>query len=336
MRRFGVESSAWVTTLLAASFATIRASAGDSFAASSSASLLPDVDDVEYQEDALSTLEAQVINATIVGAGCELGTYATGTALNSGDCSGYRSCEPGFYCTLEHKRVPCPAGTFGATEGLNTEECSGLCAAGFFCPEGSTSSTQQLCGGSDFYCPAGSGAPIPVDTGYYTIGDDEGAGAANRTRSAQLLCPQGHFCIGGVRYGCPAGTFNAGLGETSCDANPCPAGHFCPRGSVQPRPCVSLLEYCPEGTGVPQPVQPRYFAASSSSAARVRGANLTDSQRFCTPGSYCVDGVRHPCPAGRFGSVAGEVDPLCSGVCEEGYVRIFFAARGSLPHHCSP
>ena len=48
--------------------------------------------------------------------------------------------------------------------------CSGVCAAGYYCPEGSTSATQRECGGEHLYCPAGSGAPVPVPSGSYSSG----------------------------------------------------------------------------------------------------------------------------------------------------------------------
>jgi hypothetical protein len=295
------------------------ANAVDLSSASASASLLPDVDDIEYQANALSTLETEVINGTVVGHSCELGTYLTGTAVDSGDCSGFRPCEPGYYCTLSRERVACPAGTYGANAALFTSECSGPCAAGFYCPTGSTSSTEMPCGGSDVYCPEGSSAPTPVEPGHYTVdGSYEADGWSNRTRTRQLLCPQGHYCVGGVRYGCPAGTYSTAFGATACDAV-CPAGHFCPRGSVEPRPCDGTLAYCPEGSGVTLPVQPRHYAVSVPNDAHVRGANLSTGQVFCPPGSYCVGGVRLACPTGRYGSAAGEIDPLCTGECDEGY-----------------
>ena len=45
----------------------------------------------------------------------------------------------------------------------------------------------------------------------------------------------------------------------------------------------------------------------------------------CTPGYYCKDGVRHLCPAGRYGSEHGETNAECSGKSQAGY----FAPPGS-------
>lgn len=37
------------------------------------------------------------------------------------------------------------------------------------------------------------------------------------------------------------------------------------------------------------------------------GTVPASSERKCEPGSYCVDGIRHLCPAGRFGATYGLV-----------------------------
>ena len=40
---------------------------------------------------------------------------------------------------------------------------------------------------------------------------------------------------------------------------------------------------------------------------------------ICEPGTYCIDGVRIPCPAGRFGGESGLSHHTCSGPAEAGY-----------------
>ena len=54
--------------------------------------------------------------------------------------------------------------------------------------------------------------------------------------------------------------------------------------------------------------------------------SIRSHQRMCTPGYYCVDGVRHLCPAGRYGSSHGESLSECSGISNPGY----FAPPGSV------
>ena len=49
-------------------------------------------------------------------------------------------------------------------------------------------------------------------------------------------------------------------------------------------------------------------------------SHLTKTKEHkCEKGSFCIDGVRHLCPAGRYGSKDGETDPECTGPCKAGY-----------------
>ena len=80
-------------------------------------------------------------------------------------------CDPGYYC-LVGVRVKCPAGTFGSLGQETRPLCAGSCAAGYYCPLGSTSPYQNLCGGPDRFCPVGSSLPQPVSDGFYTNEDD--------------------------------------------------------------------------------------------------------------------------------------------------------------------
>ena len=75
-------------------------------------------------------------------------------------------------------------------ELCNTIECDphiNDCDEGYYCLEGSTSSRQIQCGGSQFYCPKGSALPTLVDIGYYTISSKH-IPNTSYTRSSQLIC----------------------------------------------------------------------------------------------------------------------------------------------------
>jgi hypothetical protein len=49
-------------------------------------------------------------------------------------------------------------------------------------------------------------------------------------------------------------------------------------------------------------------------------SQLTKSEQHkCEPGSYCIDGTRYRCPAGRYGDKHGETSNECSGLCKAGY-----------------
>ena len=104
---------------------------------------------------------------------------------------------------------PCPPGKYCDTAGIASP--SGDCSAGYYCPEGSSSSTplQYRCS-SGYKCPGGTGEPIPCDPGTYQ--DSSG-------QSSCLACPPGYYCDP---------PFSQKL--------PCKAGYYCP-GNDKRYPC---------------------------------------------------------------------------------------------------
>ncbi len=101
-------------------------------------------------------------------------------------------------------KYKCPAGVFGAPDtSLTSPTCSGACTAGYYCPEASFSSTQVPCGEVYQYCPAGSGAPLTVQLGWYTTPLD----APPMLRTGQAICPTDRQCAGGLLL--PPVTFGA-------------------------------------------------------------------------------------------------------------------------------
>ncbi|CAM9741308.1 unnamed protein product, partial [Ectocarpus sp. 13 AM-2016] len=137
------------------------------------------------------------------------------------------ACEQGHFCTYGVK-LPCAPGGFGSYTEETSFLCSGLCPAGSFCPEGSSSPAP--CGNSSVYCPAGSSTPIVVSPGNYTVGGTSASG-----RIEQAVCPKGRYCRQGLATLCPAGTFGEreGLHDDAC-SGPCPAGWYCPPGAIDP------------------------------------------------------------------------------------------------------
>lgn len=103
---------------------------------------------------------------------------------------------PANYCTGGASQQLCPPGTFGAPgqTGLASASCSGQCQAGYWCGVGSTSPTQNQCGGVGVYCPTGASAPIPVSANFYTTP----AGGSTMLRTNQAACPSERACSGGV------------------------------------------------------------------------------------------------------------------------------------------
>ena len=55
----------------------------------------------------------------------------------------------------------------------------------------------------------------------------------NSERSYQHICDLGHYCQGGIKRPCPAGTFGGELGlDSPLCSGPCEKGYFCPSASV--------------------------------------------------------------------------------------------------------
>ena len=237
---------------------------------------------------------------------CPAGKYSTSSyqrpAAQSGQvlttltgCS--KDCPIGFYCPpASTKPRKCPPGRFGSSKRLGDADCSGACETGYFCPAASTTPRAFACGNESFYCPPASADRVFVDQGFYTVPETSRertpvedssfaisarAGDFDDTRrEGQLQCGPGTFCVLGRRLPCPAGVYGAsnGLRSEQCTA-PCPAGSYCPVGSLRPT-------LCPAGI---------FGAETGLSSAACSG--------LCHPGFWCPAGstspMQIPCKAGK-------------------------------------
>mmetsp|Transcript_16910 Transcript_16910/g.31665 ORF Transcript_16910/g.31665 Transcript_16910/m.31665 type:complete len:797 (+) Transcript_16910:126-2516(+) len=235
-------------------------------------------------------------------------------------------CPPGYWCT-GGKRYKCIEGHYGAGTGNTASTCEGKCDPGHFCTEGSTSKTQNACGGSSVYCPKGSHNTTEVTPGYYTVPgaiDLEiryGRDQKNATMSAQKVCEPGFYCSGGVKYHCAAGSWSNDWGmreQAECDR--CEEGFYCPSHPLQPSTSATGLEcgrvdlYCEAGSEKPKNVSLGYYTTP------IGGRNTTRSgQAQCEKGYWCEAGIRRKCPAGVWGEKAGMTERKCSGFCPAGY-----------------
>ena len=153
---------------------------------------------------------------------CPKGKYATGIAPR--DASGCRRCSLAKTCPYSgmESPVPCPAGRFGAEAELFSLKCSGACDPGYYCPEGSASSTSKP-------CPAGRFVSVP-----------ESSHVSNCS-----MCRKSFYCEQAALFErpCPSGTYGneTGLASRRCSGQ-CPPGFFCPTQTNQPQRCEPIEE----------------------------------------------------------------------------------------------
>lgn len=165
----------------------------------------------------------------------------TNVTLHDATMSWRKICEMGYYCK-DGVKYECPGGTFGYGTGFSSEEQCLSCRRGYYCPSArgkpSTNAKQLPCGSVDKFCPDRSALPQSVSVGYYTKGGEGFGNDAIFHRTHQEICPKGSFCLGGVRYLCPKGTYGekVGLSSSFCDGF-CPEGFFCEEGTILPLEC---------------------------------------------------------------------------------------------------
>ena len=251
-----------------------------------------------------------------------------------GGYGGEKQCTPGYYC-IDGLRHSCATGRYGNRMLETNASCTGACSAGWYCPEGSTSMYERSCGDPGVFCPEGSPSPVPVASGYYTVGSSEdmaqfeiGVGMAGynqgEARTSQRACEEGYFCLGdGIKRKCPRGRFGSRTGEKSprCTGS-CKEGYYCPEGAISEteNPCGSIDVFCPPGAFAPHPVQRGYYTVPAANLPYdAIGDVYQAKERKCEPGYYCKEGVKRLCQKGYWGSEYGLYDPQCSGKCSEGY-----------------
>ena len=230
-------------------------------------------------------------------------------------------CPPGTYqnLTTQSDCLTCPSGYFcDSTLSPVTSLENSLCPAGSYCPEGTQYSIQFRCPPGTYsnatglsevsqcsLCSAGMYCPMfgqtspngPCHEGYYCL-----YGANSSTPDQGVMadeCPAGHYCPTGTitPVECPRGTYNpVTMAGSPSDCQNCPAGQYCNiSGLIQP------TEYCDEG----------YFCPQGS----------TNSTSFlCTTGHYCPSssGSPVPCPAGTYSSSQGLTRASNCSLCTPG------------------
>ncbi|XP_036928145.1 uncharacterized protein LOC119004899 isoform X4 [Acanthopagrus latus] len=186
------------------------------------------------------------------------------------------------------------------------------------CPPGRSSTPGQTscpsCNDTSLLCE-GAVAPRwsqPVHRSSQTITCRPGTYRDTREELACVVCPVGHYCVGGVAVPCPAGTYGLKEGlQRLRDCTICPAGFYCLEGSSQ-RPTSQFLcpqgYYCEEGTATPH---------GSPCPAGTAGEQLGQTSRAackrCREGRFCPAGSSGPglpCARGRY-CPAGLEEVIC-------------------------
>jgi hypothetical protein len=177
--------------------------------------------------------------------------------------------------------LPCPARMYCESEAQSSP--SGLCAAGFYCIAGASTSTPQDGSTGDIcptgnYCPAGTSvpSPCPIGTIRTTPGGQNVSSCEDCPSGYQCTgegleepsgqCPPGYFCPSGTVHtpqACPAGSYrNETLGRSEADCFICPLGYYCPSATVIPLSCPQAF-YCPVGSLQPVSCPKGFYCVGS-------------------------------------------------------------------------
>eukprot|EP00948_MAST-09A_sp_MAST-9A-sp1_P001588 g1588.t1 len=240
-------------------------------------------------------------------------------------------CPRGYYCPTENRagilvplgiKVPCPAGMWGELEGATTQqETCKPCSSGYYCQAGSTTPIEHPCSSPTSYCPEGSSSPTNVRSGYFALLADPNSQGYDKRYNGEGKCRAGTYCENGIQHLCPIGHYGILEGETSPECSGlCSQGYFCDRlGETSPTPvgkkCGGNQYFCPAGATKPYKVSVGFYTTGGTADGLTR-----TEQKICEIGYYCdAQGVRHECPAGRYGSTMRMSDPQCTGICTAGY-----------------
>lgn len=202
---------------------------------------------------------------------------------------------PGVYSNKEHEHSLDNEAMASTIVGISYTSCPG----GYY-PSTATDYESNGC----IPCPAGK-----YSSGAYFV--------PNRLPCV-TYAPLGYYTTAGSTkpIKCPGGRYGSsiGLGTFEC-SGPCRDGYFCPSGSTQSDmyPCGGATYYCPLGNAMRFSINTGFYSGPEGTNERYRY-----EQHPCGFGTYCIDGRRYPCPAGRYGNVTHMSNAECSGLCPLG------------------
>jgi hypothetical protein len=238
------------------------------------------------------------------------------------------SCPTGHNCPRgTADPIPCPPGTYAAV--IERSVCTNVDNGKFVdfigavtqnpCPPGyeciTTFSPPKLCS-IGYYSDGNAISCTKCPEGYYC---DAGATTA---KLPFYLCPIGYYCtynsgITPLKIPCPAGKLGILRGQNSeIDAcGPCPAGYYCPTGTIIPLRCKRGY-YCLANTedANQYPCPARYYSPNYGIETEAECKVFN-----CVDGQYCPAATPVPidCPP-SYACAAASPDPISSTTCPIG------------------
>jgi hypothetical protein len=226
-----------------------------------------------------------------VGSACPPGK----TCGTVGESTPEGSCLPGTYNTGGTTTcTPCPAGSYCADPSQAPKPCltGTFSTAGAAqctpCPTGTISTTQGQTSCS--YCPPGQTSLLSYSNGFL--------GGGYQTYSC-TPCSAGTYCAGPPPGA--GGSYTTGS-QPPLPIQTCPAGTYCPVGSVAPTPC-EIGKYCPI---------PGLAAGSACPPGQVCGSTGEITPDSACPAGYrCYQGNTIACNPGTYSEAGATTCSSC-------------------------
>mmetsp|Transcript_21458 Transcript_21458/g.33249 ORF Transcript_21458/g.33249 Transcript_21458/m.33249 type:complete len:204 (+) Transcript_21458:517-1128(+) len=180
----------------------------------------------------------------------------------------------------------CPAGTFKVAQGDSRQLCLPCPSlASVSSADRTTCECFRIATGETFEQLAFDRANGPrcLSLAEGEVPDPDGHLLANTqlTRSKEIPCPVGYWCVGGIKRPCPPGRFGGRELETgpSC-AGKCMAGYWCGEASTRKNQnsCGGTNKYCPENSASPKYVKRGYYSNEDAPTG------IRDKEILCPPG----------------------------------------------------
>ena len=258
------------------------------------------------------------------------GYYTTGCNSSSNACTSQTICAKGTYCS-SGVAYNCPGGTYGSTTGLSTNACSGKCTAGYYCPAGSTSATQNACA-TNATSVAGSDAisDCVCKAGY--------SGDASTSSGTCTACACGYYKGSTGNTSCTkttAGYYATGTGNTG--QTKATAGNYAAAGACSQSSCADLGGGLYSESGEGSDATNDCYATVP--ATKYLSSSTSTSFTTCTAGYYCPGktlyyastGGRTGCGGGKYSEAGSDASSDCKKISAGCYGT---SASSSCPAVC--